>query len=279
MPAEYSGHFLIPHLNVLQKHFLDPLRDQDDRFRATYFDLELLPYTIGAAWFALAELARVQHEASTEVKDSAFADADVIGLTSAVRDRLTFAVDGFLDAARRAQNAVIAYLGRGLKISLPRSMSELIKKLRAGKLRLPSPVKTQLLKYWDSHGQRLKNYRDLAQHHALITSDARLFRDAENRRALYFVLPSNPEVKSAPKLQFGTPAVHAFPYLVDEFLALVGIIHWLTAGLVPSGVTARMALVVCRDAFTLGVSGHLVPNPASLAEEINRLQAALHRAT
>jgi hypothetical protein len=45
-----SGHALLPHLKVLQQHFLEPLtlKDNDERFRSTYFDLELLPYAMGA---------------------------------------------------------------------------------------------------------------------------------------------------------------------------------------------------------------------------------------
>jgi hypothetical protein len=45
-----SGYALLPHLKVLQQHFLEPLtlKDNDERFRSTYFDLELLPYAMGA---------------------------------------------------------------------------------------------------------------------------------------------------------------------------------------------------------------------------------------
>jgi len=277
----YSGHALIPHLNVLQNLYLSQLdKKEHDAYRVLYFNLEFLPYTLGAAWYAVAELGRLQHELSSEVKDEAFTDADVIGLSSNARDRMTFEVDAFLEAARRAQNAVLFYLSYGLKKSLPSSLYDLVQNMKKKKTyALPERLCTNLLKYWEEHGSKLRDYRDRSQHTAFITSDARLFRDSQGRRAMYFALPSNPEEGSPARLRFENPPIHAFTYVLNEFHALVCITHWITSGLVPPGLTARMAVTVFRDGLTLDVRGNLVPNLETVPEEVARLQAALNKKT
>ena len=42
-----SGHELLPQLKILEHQFLDHLADDNERFRSTYFDLELPPYALG----------------------------------------------------------------------------------------------------------------------------------------------------------------------------------------------------------------------------------------
>jgi len=280
VPDTYSGHSLIPHLNVLQNLYLSRLdKSERDAYEVLYFNLEFLPYTLGAAWYALAELGRLQCELSAEVSDEAFTNAHVIGLSSDARDRMAFEVDAFLEAARRSQNAVLFYLSHGLKKSFSGSLYKFVKKLEQHEtFGLPEKLRANILKYWEDHGRRLRDYRNRSQHTAYITSDARLFRDPEGRRAIHFVLPSNPEEESPARLRFGDPPIHAFTYLLNEFYALVCITHWITAGLVPSGLTARMAVRVFRGGLSLDLSGNPVPNADTVAKEVARLQAALNKA-
>ncbi|HZA93520.1 MAG TPA: hypothetical protein VE420_12915, partial [Gemmatimonadales bacterium] len=69
------------------------------------------------------------------------------------------------------------------------------------------------------------------------------------RVGLYLLLPSNPEVKSAGKLSFGHPEVHAFPYAKHEFKLLLAFVDWLTKGLItdPPERRSQMSMVVFRD--------------------------------
>jgi hypothetical protein len=261
----FSGHTLIPHLNVLQNHFLGPLRNDDERFRRTYFDLEMLPYALGAAWYSLYELARVQTELVRSIPISELESTTILGLGSEPRDRMSYTIDGFLDAARRAQNGVMHYLSRGLKLSLPNSMTDLVGRIKKGKSMLPDPPSRQILEYWHQHGQRLKDYRDLAQHHALVASDARAFLSSDKQIGLYLLLPSNPEAKSASKLVFGSPRIHAYEYVRAEFYRLVGFLHWLTKGLVPKGGGGGISIVVFREPVTLGpMEGNAPADPEKL---------------
>ncbi len=224
----FSGHQLLPYLRTLQDRYLKPLENDEERFRSAYFDLELLPYSMGATWYALSEFARLQREVIAEIGSERPKDAVFYGLPVAQRDILSFMFDNFLDSARRSQNAVIHYLSRGLKISLPGSMNVLVRRLKDETKPFPPGPRSRLLNYWDMFGKRLKDYRDLSQHHALVTSDARLIRSDEGRIGVYLMLPSNPEVKSAGKLKFGDPEVHAFPYAKREFKALVETFDWLS---------------------------------------------------
>lgn len=269
-----SAHDLLPHLNTLQHLFTDRVRDDHDAYRTTFYDLERLPHALGAAGYAVSELARLQQKFADEVPDQAFQEADVIGLSSEARDAMTFTVDAFFDACRRAQDGLIPYLTRSFRESLPKSFSRLAKGMEAGKYTLPDRLGANLLKYWENHGRQLKDYRDMIQHHAQVTSDARLFLRS-GQRYMHFALASNPEVASAAKLRFENPPVHAYSYLLDEYFALAIFAHWVTLGLVPAGYTARMAVRVFRDALSINVSGTEVPTSASFQTQLDRLQETL----
>ena len=179
---------------------------------------------------------------------------------------MSFMVDSFLDAGRRAQNAVIHYLSRGMKTSLPMSMTDLVNGLKKGKLKVPNPPCQGIIEYWEQHGQQLTYYRDLAQHHALITSDARAFRAPDGRIGIYFLLPSNPEAKSAAKLVFGVPRVHVYEFVREQFKRLLVFLYWLTKGLVRPGETGGMSLLVFREPLTLSepTDGFSAPDPAKV---------------
>jgi hypothetical protein len=38
--------------------------------------------------------------------------------------------------------------------------------LNAGKIKLPDLPHARMIEYWDEFGKKLREYRDLAQHHA-----------------------------------------------------------------------------------------------------------------
>ena len=87
-----------------------------------------------------------------------------------------------------------------------------------------------------------------------MTSDARLIRSDDGRVGVYLLLPSNPEVKSAGKLNFGDPEVHALPYAKREFKALVETFDWLSKWLVGELTEGpkQFSLAVFRDPAVLG---------------------------
>lgn len=278
----FSGHQLIPHLAILQSQFLSPLEEgPDERFRSAYFDLELLPYSLGAACHSLYELARMHRDRVAHNTAPTIRETAVVVLTPHERDQLSFMADTFLDAVRRSQDAAIHYLSRSFSLSLPSSMSDLVKKLRKGQLPVPAVLRQEILKYWDTHGQRLKDYRDLSQHHTLVTSDARLPRSSDGRVGIYLLLPSNPEVKSAGKLTFGNPEIHVLLYVRREFKVLVAFLTWLTRELItpPPAQRRQTRLTVFRDPLSFGATtpprAVIPPTTEMLDAEIRKLHGDL----
>lgn len=273
----FSGYELLPHLQALRTQLLEPYREDDERFRSAYFDLELLPYSLASCWQAVSETARLYRETVDGVDSAELHGVVFQGLKPETRDQLSFPVDHFFGAARRAQNAVIHYLGRGLRLSLPSSMNKLVRRLEAGRITIPAAPQRELLKYWKTHGVQLKHYRDLAQHHALVTSDARVMASADGRVGLYLLLPSNPEEKAAGRLRFGDPEIHALDYIKREFKVLVAFMDWLTKGLLaPSGGPRRVSLLaVPRDPVVLGPGVQhralVPPGAAELESEVTDL--------
>jgi hypothetical protein len=140
---------------------------------------------------------------------------------------MAFRVDAFLDSARRAQNGVVPYVSRALHMSLPQSLDDVLKKA-TGRVQLPDWLRDILVQYWQSSGKRLKDYRDLSQHHALVSSDAYVFWRKSGEPAIFLVLPNNPQVKSAAALTFEPPVVHAAPYCRTAFFELLQMVYRVT---------------------------------------------------
>jgi hypothetical protein len=132
---------------------------------------------------------------------------------------LAFAIDAYLDAAHRAQNALVPYIARVFARSLPSGISDLVKSIQTGKRSIDAKLDALLIRYWGETGGRLKDYRDLAQHFALVSSDVRVFF-IDSQPHTFLALPNNPEVKSPAALRYRDPIVPAYKYCRDSFLAL-----------------------------------------------------------
>jgi len=77
-------------------------------------------------------------------------------------------------------------------------------------------------------GLTLKHYRDRAQHHAVVASDARVPRLADGQAFIYLVLPRNPEEANPARLDYGPPHVHALLYCERSLCALFAFVFELT---------------------------------------------------
>jgi hypothetical protein len=267
-----SGHELLPHLAAVREHLLSSQQLAPAKRKASFFDLEQLPYTIGAAVTAVLSLAttryRIVQDYGQEVSPSVS-----FGLPDIERDAMGFAVDSFLEAARRSQNAVIPYLRAAHGVGLPMSMADVVSDARAGRSPLPTQVQAALLKYWEDHGRRLKDYRDLSQHFALLASDAHLFMTNEKENGIYSILPSNPEVKAVSKLVFGKPRVHAYSYVAQQFTMLLTIVVWLTRS-IPRRSPPDIA-VHFREPFTGDLDGPPIWDPQKVRTEMVALAAEI----
>jgi hypothetical protein len=271
-----SGEQLIPHLPRLLHKLAGSLDADWDILRARAFQLEQLPYALGSTCLSFFEFIHLQNGLVTTVLQQV-ADRNVIQVLSTDhRNLMSFKIDSFLDAARRTQNALLPYISRACSIGLPSSMHDAMKRLAAHKVSLPDRIVKLLSEYWENSGRLLKAYRDLAQHHALVASDARTFFAADGTPSIYLVLPNNPEAKSPPQLKYEEPVVHAFLYLRRAFYELVKICYRVTRDLLGTDErTTGIQQVVFKAPMRLGgparQEGHRLPVPEGMRRELSRL--------
>ncbi len=111
------AHHLIPHLPVLHRQITRGFAFSGDDYKNAYFQLELLPYCLNAASAALETLvSEIQTLISDNISSRPLERETIILPKPEFTDRLSYQVDHFLDVARRAQNAWIAYLRFGLRL-------------------------------------------------------------------------------------------------------------------------------------------------------------------
>lgn len=188
-----------------------------EKLRRTTANLEILPYSLGAASLAIFDLARDQIAIVNE-KAAVEKSGTTSELSEAQRNLLGYRLDSFLDAARRAQNAIVPYLNRTvLRLSLPMSLANVVKNLMKGTLALPEPFKSDTLKYWNTYGAKLKSYRDLGQHFLIVGSPAKVSVPRQGEPALLFCLPNNPDDHPRSDLRYDNPQVHVQQFVLEHF--------------------------------------------------------------
>lgn len=219
----------IPHLLALQDRLT--YRDDPDSktVRRIVFTLEQLPYTLDSARAAVVDVMERARGIAAAHDINKMDPGFVLHMSQAERNSLAFGLDAFFDSAVRTQNAMLPWIGRALRMQLPLSMSDFMKSLLKGKRRFPQELGDQLYWYWTKQGERLRAYRDLAQHFAVVASEGTVTRDANGAVFMYLALPNNPEVKSVDKLLYADPVVFALPYVLEQLRMLFAIVYRVTA--------------------------------------------------
>lgn len=217
----WPGHLLVPALDLLRSQLMPDMSDTRE-YRRVELQLEQLPYCLGATSYALLELNQTA-QATLQLSLATLPEGNgATVIRPYERERLGFLVDSVLEAARRAQNALVPYLRRRLKRrDLSKSLSKIADGIDTRGTQLPEGLSKVILEYWSAHGRRLKDYRDLSQHYAVVSSDVRIFRAEDGAGRIYLLLPNNPEVTSPSELRYESPHVHALPFLFEQFRALV----------------------------------------------------------
>jgi hypothetical protein len=229
LPSFPAADYLVPALGHLRSQLTALSVGGEQQRGDLASQLDQLPYALSGAYLAVSECVHVV---------AAIADAHTpLGNEFAVvpearRFHLGFKVDNFLDAARRAQNAVLPYWSRALRLSLGKSLSGVAELALAGRSPLPEELQRVLVKYWQQHGGVVKAYRDLSQHFAVIISDVRVLRERTGQRDLrvFAALPTDPTVTSADRLAYSGPVVLAMDFVVEELQELV---RFVSASLKP----------------------------------------------
>lgn len=221
----------IPHLITLASRIRQASGDDSETQLLQEFYLEQLQYTIYSSANAVINLARTIGEAKNylpPIGSDGKKNVGTIILPEPIKNQLGFTIDHYFDASRRSLNAVNIYLSKTLRISVPSSFSDLIKKMNAGTIHLPERIFALTINYWNSDGKLIKAYRDLAQHFAVISSDARIFILPDGRMLYYLLLPNNPEEKNPTKLCYDNPRIDAFPFILESYGKLYEFILELT---------------------------------------------------
>ncbi|MDD5008036.1 MAG: hypothetical protein PHU49_06710 [Syntrophorhabdaceae bacterium] len=252
----------IPHLITLSSRVREASGDNPEAQRLQEFYLEQLQYCVYAAVDAVLGLAdRLVHST-----DGASPGHGIILVPEPTRNTLGFAVDHYFDAARRALNAANVYISKTLRTSVPASFADLVKQIRKGGIQLPERIQSLTMAYWEAHGNKIKAYRDLSQHFAVISSDARVTIFPDGKAVYYLVLPNNPEEKNPTKLSYVDPRIDAFPYIVNSYNKMYRYLFELTHILMSYTYSESPDTVpiLFKSPLNLGakhpVDGHLKPD-------------------
>jgi hypothetical protein len=221
----------IPHLAELRSELRLRYGTDNKKTRVNEGYLEQLPHALTSAACSLLQTFRAEHRAISNVLQRP--DKREEGIVYAFeleeydRDAILFAVDSFLEAAARAQNAVTWYLGKTLSLSLPISFSDVAKDVT----QLPSQIGLLVQQYWQASGKRLRTYRDLSQHYAVPSTEGRVYVLPSGEARIHVVLPNNPEVKSIAELTYGEPDINAYEYMRNSYVQLYQFLFDMTGHL------------------------------------------------
>jgi hypothetical protein len=208
-------------------------------FRDRKANFAQVPFSLGGMTHAFFEFVRAQRDM---IERSPPSEGTTLVLSPDQSAPLAYALDAFLDHARRVSDAVLFLVSARHRISLPSSMPDVVARLRARSSLLPNE-RALILAYWEQYGLRVKEYRDLAQHHALLTSDCRVFRSVNGEPSVYLAIPNNPSVKSVSKLSFENPTVHAFLFMRRVLYDTIEFVNRLSILLLDGNLPTNVASV------------------------------------
>ena len=233
---------LVKHLPDLKLELVNQHKKIPKKLSQAQYELEQLSYCLEATCFSVRELLLNANELVRKYEEMGKKGQGILVATQD-RDPLAFLVDNFLDCIRRAQNAVCPYISRALSVSTPISLSDLTKNINSGKIELPHEISKLITDYWTRYGDKIKSYRDLAQHFRVVSSEACLKFDSYGRGYLYLVLPNNPEAKNESHLIWEKPFVHAIPYVIENFFVLIEVLTILVEKLLKKPVEKYIPVV------------------------------------
>jgi hypothetical protein len=195
-------------------------------------------------WHAFTSFVRTAHSIAVELGEDIPLFPECFFLSDSDRDLLAYSIDAFMNAGARAQNAIIPYVQSVVRTSLPDSFRRVATQLSMyhGLERFAPLIES----YWQTNGQRLRDYRVLMEHHTLVASEAFLARSDAGTVVLHMLLPTNPDVESPAKLIYGNPPEHALLFMEQAFTALVRFAESITRSLLPSSSRPQAYLIVAN---------------------------------
>lgn len=275
----------IPRLDLIESRIRQAERQAENSREVTEAALEQPRHALLSMAFALVSLVIAYEEAVCRIRarvESKPRTVHMLGLNEDEHRPLAFALDGYLSAARRAQNTVWVYLSKILRVSVPRSLADIIKRIESSQSNLPESLQRLIRCYWESSGLRVKQYRDLAEHHAVVSSDSRVTIAPDGQELVYFLLANNPEAKNYSDLRWQDPEVDALTFVFESFCAyrdfvieLVAILAKYTIGPRTRWATISFKGPVRFSGSLADLDGVQVPSLKKLIQIMNKREEIL----
>ena len=209
-----TQHDLIPNLGALDRLIMESC--EGDEYSKVQRLTEQLPYYLRAACFSLNELEHYRLETTKAWNEIPEVGPDTqFILPPELFDPLSFAADSYLFFLRRVLDSLISYISRcSGKQSLPSSMKDLMKGVNESKYDLDESIISILNEYWDSTGEKVKDYRDQVTHRAVILSNCIVFNTPKGF-GLKMLLPDNPKETSPSKIGYNSN-IGAMGFFLDS---------------------------------------------------------------
>lgn len=131
-----------------------------------------------------------------------------------------------MSSIRIMQNFTLKLLNNRFNISLPKSMSSLIKK--GNDYNLPTNIYDLIVKYWIVSGRSVKDYRDFEQHYLTLIRNVH-FRFSPKLH-LFIPFPDNPEIKSFKRFTYHRE-INGIEYIKSAFNSFHNFIELLSVNL------------------------------------------------
>jgi hypothetical protein len=264
-----------PHLLNTQLGSYSISEEDVRRQRVLHLELEQFSYNLRGAYDAVLSLEAQSRDMLDAVPKPTVEELSnrilIRQLPEEQTVRASWAVDRLLDSLRKGQNSLVPYLRRTFNHSLPSSFSDLAKKCAKHAAHLPAEVEQLVADYWSESGKRVKEYRDFAQHHAVVASDARVSFLPDGGCGLFLAMVSNPDRKSLRDIAFNAPYVPAVAYCRDALLIFYSFTYALFYLLVRyvGHPTTLIATFGFKDPLVAGsVDGYIVLPTSTVDEEL-----------
>jgi hypothetical protein len=223
MPCPFN---FAPHLNSLSALLFE--NTPPENVPAVARQTEMLSYYLRGAYKTVHQMEEERQEIARSFVEKADPAHNVhLYLGGTQTDSLSFSLDFFLFCTRRLADSMIAWLSRcpPPHKNLPSSFNDLITGIRKGvDYGLDQEIQTSMLSYWDETGHKIKQYRDLANHYAILSGDCVVFRAGNSQIAIKMVLPDNPDEKSAIKLTYD-PGVPVMTFMLESLARTVRFVN------------------------------------------------------
>ena len=243
---------LVKNLASLREFVLRKRKDTPSE--SLFHNLEQFSYCVSGTCFAfldLAEYLAVERQRLRMVIEEK-PEKKMALQVGHRNNQISYRVDRFFEIGVRLQNSFCTIMSLALSVSLPGSLRKLMenakrqRQMASGHILTPDLV-AALKEYWDYHGNKLRDYRDLSQHYPLSSSDIAFGFASNDEPVFSMLLPNNPkDVLKGSECKFNDPQIQAFDLVISHFVELIKISNQICDLLLPPAALKKGAQLKWR---------------------------------